>query len=60
MNNIWIIRYGHNYEHDRILGAFSSKKIANKELEDFLKNSEVVYGYCYIEKLEIDKTYKGN
>lgn len=59
MNNIWIIRYGYDYGHDNILGAFASKKKADKALKEFLESS-VEYGYCYITKMEIDKIYKGN
>jgi hypothetical protein len=54
--DLFIVRYGINYEENKIWGVFSTKKIAKEQMEKLPKE---YYDYCYIEKFKLDKTKKG-
>ena len=55
-NNIYIIRYGFYYEHDNILGAFSSYYFAGKAKKEFNRKNDNAYDYVKIEVYIIDET----
>ena len=55
MSKIYIIRYGHEYEHEQTLGVYEDKKEAKNALNKFLEENDFKYNHCYIEKFELIK-----
>jgi hypothetical protein len=63
-NEVYVIRYGFDYEHDHILGVYNSYYYAGKAKKEFIRseaNSQMQYHYikieCYVlnESLNKDK-----
>lgn len=48
-NNIYVIRYGYDYEHDYVLGVYSSYYYANKAKKEFIASDKFIqYQYHYV------------
>lgn len=60
MNNVFIVRYGFEYEHTYILGVYEDKKDATRALKEFLEDSTAGFNECYIEKIKFTKKKKPN
>lgn len=46
MSRVWLIRYGYNYEHEHILGVFTSKYKAKKEVSKQILDGGELYDYA--------------
>jgi len=60
--NVYVIRYGFDYEHDNILGVYSSYYFAGKAKKEFERgeiNKQMQYHYIKIECYEINESLKG-
>ena len=59
MNNVFIIRYGHDYEHDTIFGVYSSRYLANKAKKALIETTDDCYDYYTVTSYLLDdKTVK--
>mgnify|MGYP000256276147 CR=1 FL=1 len=57
-NNAYVIRYGFDYEHDNILGVYSSYYFAGKAKKKFERseeNKKMQYHYIKIECYVLDE-----
>lgn len=59
-NYIYVVRYGYSYEHDNILGAYTSRYKAKKAIKKESLEGGKMYqeansrnGYVYIDTIEI-------
>ena len=60
-NIAYVIRYGFDYEHDNILGIFTSYYYANKAKKEFLISKQYKkfeYHYVNIESYELNEWIK--